>query len=108
MSKPDWIDSKLVIWLCGMAAMGIGAWYRLEALGATMSRVEVAMDEQADGLTDHAADPDSHTARGYEVKALATEQTKLESRVERIDQSTQRIELTLATLCAQMGGDCGR
>jgi hypothetical protein len=91
-----------------MLGLGVGAFYRLEALGETMGRVEDAVDAQSQGLSDHAADPDSHTARAYEVKALATEQTKLEARVERIDQSTQRIERNLVALCTAMGSDCER
>jgi hypothetical protein len=108
MSKPSWVDSKLIIWILGMIGLGVGAFYRLEALGETMGRVENAVDAQSQGLSDHAADPDSHTARAYEVKALATEQTKLEARVERIDQSTQRIERNLVALCTAMGSDCER
>ncbi len=108
MSKPSWVDSKLIIWVLGMLGLGVGAFYRLEALGETMGRVENAVDAQSQGLSDHAADPDSHTARGYQVKALETEQTKLEARVERIDQSTQRIERNLVALCTAMGSDCER
>jgi hypothetical protein len=50
MSKPSWVDSKLIIWILGMIGLGVGAFYRLEALGETMGRVENAVDAQSPSL----------------------------------------------------------
>jgi len=106
MAAPSWLDSKLIIFGVTVATAGVFAYGRLEALGASVDRVQTSIDEQGDGLSEHIASPD-HTVRGIKVAALESDQAKIETKIEQIDVRQQRMERNQVRMCLAWGvKDC--
>ena len=106
MAAPYWLDSKLIIFGITVATAGVLAYGRLEALGASVDRVQTSIDEQGDGLSEHIASPD-HTVRGIKVAALESDQAKIETKIEQIDVRQQRMERNQVRMCLAWGvKDC--
>lgn len=98
MTAPKWVDSKLIIWGLTMVGVGVMAYARLDALGASVERVQTTLDEAQSGLAEHVAS-DGHTTRGIKVAELEDDQGKLETRIERIDTRQQRMERNQVRMC---------
>ena len=98
MSRPDWMDSKLLIWIITMVGAGAMAYQRLETLGESVGRVQQSIDDQGAGLAEHIASPD-HTTRGIRVAELETDQAKVEQKIEQIDVRQQRMERNQVRMC---------
>ena len=95
---PQWVDTKLVIWIVTMIGAGAMAYQRLETLGESVGKVQQSIDEQDSTIAEHIASPD-HTTRGIKVQALETDQAKLESKIESIDARQQRMERNQVRMC---------
>ena len=98
MSASKWIDSKLLIWIVTMIAIGAMAYQRLETLGESVGRVQQSIDDQGSSLAEHIASPD-HTTRGIRVAELETDQAKVEQKIEQIDVRQQRMERNQVRMC---------
>ena len=105
MSASKWIDSKLLIWIVTMIAIGAMAYQRLETLGESVGRVQQSIDEQGSSLAEHIASPD-HTTRGIRVAELETDQAKVEQKIEQIDVRQQRMERNQARMCLAWEVEC--
>ena len=107
MSKPEWIDTKLIIWIATMVGVAAMAYQRLETLGASVPQVQVSIVEEGDGLAKHAASGDAHTTRGIKVAELESDQAKLETKIEQIDVRQQKMERNQVRMCTAWGvKDC--
>ena len=105
MAAPSWLDSKLIIFGITVATAGVLAYGRLEALGASVDRVQNSIDEQGDGLSEHIASPD-HTVRGIKVAALESDQAKIEGQIERIETRQQKMDRNMVAVCTTLGANC--
>ena len=105
MAAPSWLDSKLIIFGITVATAGVLAYGRLEALGASVDRVQTSIDEQGDGLSEHIASPD-HTVRGIKVAALESDQAKIEGQIERIETRQQKMDRNMVAVCTTLGSNC--
>ena len=105
MSASKWIDSKLLIWIVTMIAIGAMAYQRLETLGESVGRVQQSIDEQGASLAEHIASPD-HTTRGIRVAELETDQAKVEQKIEQIDVRQQRMERNQVRMCLAWDVEC--
>ena len=105
MAAPSWLDSKLIIFGITVATAGVLAYGRLEALGASVDRVQTSIDEQGDGLSEHIASPD-HTVRGIKVAALESDQAKIEGQIERIETRQQKMDRNMVAVCTTLGANC--
>ena len=105
MSASKWIDSKLLIWIVTMIAIGAMAYQRLETLGESVGRVQQSIDDQGSSLAEHIASPD-HTTRGIRVAELETDQAKVEQKIEQIDVRQQRMERNQARMCLAWEVEC--
>ena len=105
MSASKWIDSKLLIWIVTMIAIGAMAYQRLETLGESVGRVQQSIDDQGSRLAEHIASPD-HTTRGIRVAELETDQAKVEQKIEQIDVRQQRMERNQVRMCLAWDVEC--
>ncbi len=105
MALPEWLDSRLLIWICGLGALGVLSYARLNALGADVARVQDTLDQQETTLTEHVAS-DGHATRGIRVAALETDQGKIEQQIERIETRQQKMDRNMAVLCTKLGARC--
>ena len=105
MSASKWIDSKLLIWIVTMIAIGAMAYQRLETLGESVGRVQQSIDDQGSSLAEHIASPD-HTTRGIRVAELETDQAKVEQKIEQIDVRQQRMERNQVRMCLAWDVEC--
>ncbi len=106
MTLPAWLDSRMMIWLCGIAALGVVSYARLDALAADVAKVQETLEESQQGLADHTANGDAHATRGIRVAALETEQSEIEHQIERIEHRQQKMDRNMAVLCDKLGARC--
>lgn len=102
MTAPKWLDSKLLIFAITAAVAGVLAYGRLDALGASVARVQTTLDEAQTGLAEHVAS-EGHTSRGIKVAALESDQVKVEQKLDRLDVRQQKMERNQARMCQAWG-----
>jgi hypothetical protein len=106
MAAPAWLDSKLIIYGVGLAVAGVLAYARLDVLGQSMDKVQLTLDEQAEGLTDHTQDGDAHATRALRVSSLETDQASTVTKLEQMDTALDKIGRNQARMCLAWGVDC--
>ena len=106
MAAPSWLDSKLIIFGITVAVAGVLAYGRLEALGASVDRVQITIEESQQSLSAHVQSDDAHTSRGLRVAALESDQGKVEQKLDQLDVRQQKMERNMVALCTTLGARC--
>ena len=102
----DLFDSRMIIWIVGIVFLAGGGWYSLKDVSEDVSQIQTTLDQQSDSLTEHVTG-DGHATRGIEIAVLESDQVKIETKLEQLDSTVDKISRNQARMCTAWGvSDC--